>query len=175
MKAGDIDRADPLAGTFEGRGGDDGAEFADVAGPGVGGEAAQRAGGEAAEGPAVVETPLAEKETGEKGEIVAAVPQGRENETDGGEMAGEIEAKGACGSEAAQRPGGADDELARSGEGKVAKALVRDALKEVAEKELLIGGKFVDSGKIGKAARGVRPEGLRRGEEVRGKGRREGS
>jgi hypothetical protein len=102
VEAGDIERADPLAGALEGGGRDDGFELADVARPGPGGKADESAWGKTTEGFCVLEAPLTEEQTGEEGEIVAAVAQGREIEANGGEMAGEIGAKRTGGSQTAQ-------------------------------------------------------------------------
>lgn len=169
LEAGDIERADPLTGTVEGSGGDDGFEFANVAGPDMGGEAAESAGGETAEELAVEEAPLTKKEGSEEGQIVATVAQRGKEEADGGEMAGKIGAEGAGGGEATKRVGGSDDDLEGAGHPEVAEAFVGGALEEVAEEALLVRGQLVDAGKIGETAGGVLPEGLRSIQEVGGK------
>lgn len=137
LKAGDVDGANPLAGTFEGGGGDDGLELTDIARPGIIGQAAEGAGSKSSKRLAVLEAPLPEKEAGEEGEVVASVAERGQPEADGGEMAGEIEAKCARGGEAAQGLGGADDDLERAGDGEVPEALMGGSLKELAEKALL--------------------------------------
>ena len=134
-------------------------------------QTAESSGGQAAEWLGLVQAPLAKKEAGEEGKIVAPVAQGRKNEADGGEMAGEVKAKGSVGGEAAQRLRSSHDKLAGSGKGEAAHTLMGDALEEVAEKALLVRGKFVDSGEVDKAAGGVFPEGLGRVEEVGGESR----
>jgi hypothetical protein len=166
LKAGDVEGANPLAGTIEGRRGDDGLEFANVAWPGVSKEAAEGAGGKTAEDFAVAEAPLTQEQAGEERKVVASVAQRGKEEPDGGEVAGEIGAKGAAGGKAAQRLGGADNQLARSGNREVAEAFVSGPLKEVAEIALLVGGELVDAGEVGQAAVGVLPESVRGDEEI---------
>jgi hypothetical protein len=140
LEARDIERADPLAWRIEGGRRDGGLEFPDVAGPRPGSEAADCAWSEAAEGFAVLESPLAEEKAGKEGDVVAAVAQRGEKEANGGKVAGEVGAKRSGGSEATERLRGAHDELAGSDHGKTAEAFVGGPFKEVAEKALLVGG-----------------------------------
>lgn len=159
VEAGQVDGSNPLTGGFERGGGDDGFEFADIAGPGVGGEAIEGAGSEAAEGLPVARDPLAQEEGGEHGNIVAAFAQRGKGKADGGEMTGEIGAEGAGSSEAAQGLRGSGDVLEGTGGGVNAHALVSGAFEEVAELVLLVGREFVDAGEVEEAAAGFAPQG----------------
>jgi hypothetical protein len=170
LESGDVEGPNPLARTLQGGGGDNRLELAKVPGPRMGGEAAEGAGGKAAEELAMVEAPLAEEKAGEEGEVVTAVAQRREEEADGGEMTGEIGTKDCGGGETAQGLQGADDGLARSGNGKVPEALVSGAFEEVAEEALLLGRELVNAGKVEESASGVLPESLRGQEKIGGEG-----
>jgi hypothetical protein len=175
LQGGNIEGTDPLAGTVESGGGDDGLELADIAGPGMSGEAGERTGREAAEHFPVVKDPLPQEQGGEQRKVIAAVAQRGEEEADGGEMAGEIGAEGAGGGKTAEGLRGADDNLARSGEGKMAEAFMGRAFEEIAEEALLAGGELIDAGKVEEAAGALFPEGLGAGEKVRDEGRNERS
>ena len=171
----DVDGANPLTGALEGGSGDDGFEFADVAGPGIGSEAREDAGGKTAERLIVLPAPVAEKESGEEGDIFFAVAQRGNGEADGGEVTGEVGAEGIGGGEAAQGLGGAGDELKGDGGFGGADALVGGTLDEVAELALLVGRELVDAGEIEEAGAGFCPEGLRVFDECGGDAGDEGA
>jgi len=115
VEAGNVDGPDPLAGTFEGRGNDDRFELANVSGPRMGEEAAESAGGEAADLAIVAKAPVPQQKAAEQRDVFAAVAERREHEADGGKVVGEIGAKSPGGSEAAERLGRSNDDLQRSG------------------------------------------------------------
>jgi hypothetical protein len=118
---------------------------------------------------------LAQEETGEQRNIVAAFAQRRKREADGGEMAGEVGTERARSRETAQRLLGTGDELQRTGSGMDANALMGSAFEKIAQQSLLIGGQLFDTGEIEQAAAGVLPQrnGVRK--EFRGNPGREGS
>lgn len=140
LQARNVDGPDPLTGTFDSGGNDDGFQFADIARPGMGGEAREGAGGEAAHRLVVLLAPGAEKQAGEQGDVVFAVAEWRNGEADGGEVTGEIGAERAGGGQAAEGLGRAGDELQGGGDGDGPDALVGGALEEIAQAALLFRG-----------------------------------
>lgn len=175
VEAGDIEGADPLAWAIEGGGSDGRFEFADVAGPGVGEQAAERAGSEATERLPMADAPVTQEEGSEQRDIFTAVAQGRKEEADGGEVVGEVGAEGAGGGQAAERLGRADDDLERPGDGVHAEALMGGALEEVTQVALEAGVELVDAGEIEEAGAGFSPEGFGGLEEFGGEKGSKGS
>jgi len=161
VEAGNIDGTNPLTGALEGSGDDDGFEFADIAGPGIGDETREDAGGKSAERLVVLLAPVAEEEAGEQRDVFFAVAQRGEGEANGGEVTGEVGAEGGGGGETAQGLGGTGDDLQGAGGFCGADAFVSGALEEIAELALLIGREFVDAGEINEAGAGFGPEGPR--------------
>lgn len=153
-----VDGPDPLTGTFESGGNDDGFQLADIARPGVGGEAPEGAGGETTHRLVVLLAPGAEKQARKQGDVVFAVAEWRNGEADGGEVTGEIGAERAGGGQAAEGLGRAGDELQGGGDGDGPDALVGGALEEIAEAALLFRGQLVDAREIGEAGAGLFPE-----------------
>jgi hypothetical protein len=174
MEGRNVDGADPLAGAFESRRGHDGFQFADVAGPGVGGEAREGAGAKPRRF-LVLQAPVTEKEAGKEGDVFFAVAERRQGEADGGEVTGEVGIEGTCGGQTAEWERGAGDQLERRGVFCGADALVRDALEKIAEVALLFRGELIDAGEIDEAGAGVFPESLGLADELSGHRGDEGS
>lgn len=153
-----IEEANPLAGAVEGCGGDDGFEFADIAWPVIGSEAAEGAGPESAQELAALAYGTAQEERSEDGDVVAALAERGQGEADGGEMAGKVGAEYAGNSQLAQRVAGRDEHLEGTEARASADAFVGCTFEEVAKEALLVGGKLVDAREPEQAVAGLLPE-----------------
>jgi len=86
----EVEGADDAVFGFEECGFEDAGEFADVAGPGVLKEPGERAGAEDDGSLLVAAAEAFEEALGDGGDVFAALAQGRDGETDGGEAIGEV-------------------------------------------------------------------------------------
>ena len=133
---------------FEERGFKDAGELADVAGPVVLEEAGEGAGAEEHGALLIAGADAVEQGLGERGDVFAALAQGRNGEADGGEAEGEVGEKQSLTGHLAERSlrGGEED-------GAAGRAILEGA--EDAEEQALAGrGEQIDAVEIGEAGEG---------------------